>query len=214
MKERLSTGRTGPISKVFDYYKQIEEYPERYPKYCIRIDVLEKKENFLITSEMWNAVLGDLEYMKIKVKYIFTPYTEIKFEILDGYGKGNVNGIILNEALKNNVGARLAWTPLEAIELMYGENEPTLTTMAQYFNRRDVEIYEGRQVETKSGDPCPSCKVGKIFPTGKYEKTTKENESHSDRKFKCDKCGEIITHHEIGIQDKINIKDSVNVKES
>src|SRR5260370_32356611 len=113
MEERLGTARTGLISKVFDYYSQIEKYPERYPTYCIKVDIVKKNENSLVTKEIWNVTVGELDHITVKVKYTLRPSNEIKFEILEGYGQGSINGIVLIESNNGLVGVSLAWVPLE-----------------------------------------------------------------------------------------------------
>lgn len=40
------------------------------------------------------------------------------------------------------------------------------------------------------------------------------SESHSEREFVCDFCGEIITHHEIGLKENLKISDSVSVEKN
>jgi len=211
MTERLSTNRTAPISKVFDYYSQIDKYPERYPRYCVKVDIIEKNENYLVTKEMWNVTIGELDHITVKVKYILKPYNEIKFEILEGYGQGSTNGIVLTELDNGLVGANLAWVPLEIIAKVYGGDDPLIVKMARYFNGRDVENYEGRQMETKTGDPCPFCKEGILVTTGKYEEWDKPEESRSGREFQCEKCGKIVSHHEIGLKEKLQFSDNVHV---
>jgi len=211
MKERLSTTRTPPISKVFDYYSQIDKYPERYPTYCMKVDIIEKNENCLVTKEIWNVTIGELDHITVKVKYTLKPNNEIKFEILEGYGQGCINGIVLTESDNGLVGARLAWVPLEIISKVYGDEDPLIADMAKYFNRRDVEDYEGKQVETKAGDPCPFCKIGKLVPTGKFKELDKHDEYQSERSFQCDSCDKTISHHEIHLRERIGIRDSVSV---
>jgi hypothetical protein len=50
-----------PISKAFQYYRDIEAYTERYPDYCKRVDIIEKSENsnMIKTKEFWNTSIDN-----------------------------------------------------------------------------------------------------------------------------------------------------------
>jgi hypothetical protein len=49
--------RSGPFygskESVFKYYQNLEEYPQRYPKYCKWVEVVDRSENIVTTKVFW-----------------------------------------------------------------------------------------------------------------------------------------------------------------
>ena len=56
-----STVVSVPILKAFEYFMEIEYYPQRYPNFC-KSEVLERADGSVVTRKFWN------EYDAIKVK--------------------------------------------------------------------------------------------------------------------------------------------------
>ena len=214
MTEHYSTGRASPLSKAFNYYSEVEKYRERYSRYCVKVDVAKRTDSTILTNEMWNMNLNDLDHVKVKVKYELKPPNEICYEILEGYGKGSKNCTKLNETKDDHCGARVSLVPLEIYSKFYPLEDPVFQKMALYFSRMDSKYCDGKTVETVAGDPCPSCKKGKLKLTGKRSTDDSPSESHSEREFVCDFCGEIITHHEIGLKENLKFSDSVSVEKN
>lgn len=99
-----------PISKAFQYYKNIEVYTERYPDYCNQVDIIEKSDNgnMIKTKEFWNiSIDSDIDHVVVYVNYDLIPLTEIRYEIVDSSYKkliGIKNHIWLDERENNQTG--------------------------------------------------------------------------------------------------------------
>jgi len=214
MTAGLSTSRTGPLEKVFHYYTDFEQYPQRYSKFCVRVDIISKGENSIVTKEFWNVTLIQKDHVTIKVRYTLVPNNEIEFEIIDddGVGTGTKGKIILKENKNGKIGATLDFPILEILAQSYGDENSIAKTVARYLNEQDVEIYEGRKTRTRPGDLCPFCNDGRIWPTGKTGKTDSEKEFHAEIEFECDKCKLTVGFAEVGIKENIGIGENTVAK--
>jgi hypothetical protein len=77
-----------PLSKVYDYYSNIQEYTQRYPRHYSKIDVISSSDdNSINTRQFLNISLDrNQDHVNVEVKYTFVPQKEIQYEI-KGYGK-------------------------------------------------------------------------------------------------------------------------------
>ena len=110
-----------PISKAFQYYKDIEAYEKWYPNYCKQVDVIERSNNdsSIKTREFWNlSIDNNTDHIVLYVKYNFILLTEILYEIVDSsYEKliGIKNHVLLEEREDNQTGAELNNVLLDAL---------------------------------------------------------------------------------------------------
>ena len=89
------------MEKAFDYFSDIESYPERYPDYCKKVEVLQRSYNNIITREFWNIMIKeDIDHVVLDVRYSFYRPKAIHYEIIGGYEKavGFKNAIFLRQS--------------------------------------------------------------------------------------------------------------------
>ncbi len=89
-----------PLSRAYEYYKDIEDYVQRYPRYYGSIDVIDKTENSITTRQFLNLSISvDQDHVKVDVRYTFFPLKEIQYEIIRGYDEGLLR-IVLDSPIK------------------------------------------------------------------------------------------------------------------
>jgi hypothetical protein len=54
-----STALTVPILEAFEYFRDIESYPQRYPNFCKSVYVLERSDDNIVTKEFWNISINN-----------------------------------------------------------------------------------------------------------------------------------------------------------
>lgn len=92
----FSRGLIVTQSEAYKYYIDIEKYPERYPRYYQTIDVIERTNDSLTTRMFLNVHLSIVQdHVKLKVKYTFIPEKEIRYEVIDGLGKGVIKNSLV-----------------------------------------------------------------------------------------------------------------------
>jgi hypothetical protein len=82
--------------QLFKYFGDLEKYPERYPKYCTRVDIIKKSDNETITSEFWN-IESPKEGVAAQIRYSLNPPIEFNYEIIDGEKVGPKNKMIFSD---------------------------------------------------------------------------------------------------------------------
>jgi hypothetical protein len=73
-----TTLRSRTIEESFNYYMDVEAFPERYPKHCVRVKVQHRSIDSVTTREVWNISLFQVDYVSIKVRYNFIPNKAIQ----------------------------------------------------------------------------------------------------------------------------------------
>ena len=92
----FSRGLRVTQSEAYQYYSQIEKYPERYPRYYKVLRVLDRSENSLKAKMFLEVNLSKkIEEVEVIVKYTFVPQSEIKYEIVKGIGEGIIKNSIV-----------------------------------------------------------------------------------------------------------------------
>lgn len=188
------------LSKTFEYFSQFEKYPERYYKYCSQLDILEKKDNVIVTREIWNMTPNkDFDHVTIKVKYTLIPEKEIQYEVIDGFGTGIIKNKFTFE--KRDEEFTLVEDPYVVLEIfakfMKNDNHPLLLHMHDHFMWRNMKLLEGKQTGYETGDPCPHCNTGHLTYCPKKEITEEKNKLYEEERFLCNKCDKISTVHKI-----------------
>lgn len=177
-----------PISKVFKYYAEFEKYPERYPRYCAKLDVLDKKGNVVTTKEMWNLTLGsDISHITIKVKYTLIENKEILYEV-ENYNGKNLKNIFSFEDCGNQTRLLSNMVPFDILSFSYGLQDPVYHSVIDYFTKQDSIYLEGKMWGYIGGESCPKCHQGQLERTGKVENTHSTHEKRKIEYFRCDKC--------------------------
>lgn len=189
---RYTTDRIIPITKVFAYFSDLAKYPERYPKYCAKLDIIECKGSTIITEEMWNITLGmDISHVKVKVRYTLHPPNKIEYEILDENKIGTKNRIFLEER-NGSTHMSISMIPLEIAEFFYGLTSEIFQKMQLYFANQDSKHLEGKFIGYEYGDPCPHCKKGKLSLGKKFKKETSQYVSEEHTEMICDFCNKRV----------------------
>jgi hypothetical protein len=200
------------VDKSYHYFCEFEKYPDRYKKYCQRLEIINRTENTVTTEEIWNMTIGELAHVKIKVKYTLLPNTEIRYEILDGYGKGTKNSTVFTEVNgKTLISAGLV--PLDIFLKFYKNTDPVYQRMAKYFVTEDSKLLEGKFDGFKVGDPCPKCESGYLIFIPKSEKSDNmKGQKREGEFFKCDRCNEEFSNFFLGFAETISVPDESNQK--
>lgn len=201
MARHYTTERAVPISKAFEYFSDFAKYPERYPQYCVKLDILDHKENTIITEEMWNITLGmDLSHVKVKVKYTLHPPNEIEYEILDEHQSGIKNSTYLDER-NGSTFMSISMVPLEIVEFSYERTSEIFQKMQRYFANRDTKHLEGKSTGYEYGDPCPHCKKGKLSLGKKLKKEISQYVTEDHVEMVCDFCNKSVNCFGRGIHN-------------
>jgi hypothetical protein len=203
-----------PLSKVYDYYSNIEEYTERYPRYYSKIDVISSSDNSIDTRQFLNISLDENEdHLNVEVKYIFVPLTEIQY-VIKGYGetiiknsmwfrgedtvgKGYQCGVEIN-----HVPLDLYCYPPHSMERdMIGYNE--YSRMIEYLMEQDLQHLENKRLGWRIGDPCKRCGKGTLQLSAKKEVTR----TRIIETFRCDYCGSEFANQRVESHDTIIFDD-------
>ncbi|MBI3639696.1 MAG: hypothetical protein HY223_05205 [Thaumarchaeota archaeon] len=205
MKEHISTSSKLSASKIFHFFKEFKKYPERYRRYCAQMDATPTGSNTITTKEIWNITLGQLDYVKITVKYTLEPSKEIRYEIIEGLGEGLQNRIAITEN-EGSTGLLLSFIYLDIYALFYGMDSE-FNRILQYFVDRTFYFLEGRTAEMETGDLCTNCKNGHLIPLPGVNKGDK----HISRDLICDTCGKETGYVKVQVEEKISASSSVKV---
>ena len=92
----FSRGLLVTQSEAYQYYSEIEKYPERYPVYYKILDITERSNDSLIAKMFLNVHLSiEEDHAVVTAKYTFIPETEIRYEVISGRGQGIINNSII-----------------------------------------------------------------------------------------------------------------------
>jgi hypothetical protein len=141
----------------------LSAYPEHYPQYCGRIDILENNANRIRTRELWNLSIGDLDHIVVGVDYHLEPMKSISYKIVSGFGEGIENQIELEVRGEDKTRLSINLVPLDVFKLLYPKNTEVYSNMISYFVRRDAKILEGKYKGFEAGQLCKHCKKGHLI---------------------------------------------------
>jgi hypothetical protein len=200
--------------RAYEYFSDIESYPQRYPDYCKKIEILEKSENCITTKEFWNIMIQeDIDHVVLTVKYTFLPPEEIQYEIIDGYDKaiGVRNHILIRESKDerlfvdyNNVFLDVICFPPHRIQ--YGHHYfRDYHDKIHYFTIKDCIHLEKKPMEPfKEGELCSKCKKGHLEKSTKKEDFSENNFRRRTDIWICDTCGQEFKHYMVDTSDEIS----------
>jgi hypothetical protein len=172
-----------PLSKVYDYYSNIEEYTQRYPRHYSKVDVISSSDdNSINTRQFLNISLDrNQDLVNVEVKYTFVPQKEIQYEI-KGYGKTVIKNSMWFRG-EDTVGkgyqcaVEISHVPLDLIcypphsmecdMIRYNE----YSRMIEYLMEQDLQHLENKRMGWRIGDSCKKCGKGTLRSGGKKEDT-------------------------------------------
>jgi hypothetical protein len=158
-----------PISKVFQYYSEVELYPKRYPEYCEKVEKIEELDtNNFKTREVWHlGISNGISHFVVFLKYTLTPPTSILYEVTDSTYeklKGIKNGIVLEESENNHTSMDYNNVLLDALSF-----PPHSTTSYRYEElltyfpaKNSFGIHYGISSPFKKGQLCGKCRKGRL----------------------------------------------------
>ncbi len=207
-------------SEAYQYFSDIEKYPERYPQYYQTIDVVERTDNSLTAKMFLNVNLSiEEDHANIIAKFTFKPETEIRYEVTSGPGQGIIkNAIIIrgqdtlgDKAYKSAV--EMNHIPLDLLcyppPYMYepedekykdyiispGERLGEYQKMLTYFMEQDLVPLEKKGKRFEIDDLCNKCKKGHLQFYGKKE----EYDIRKEVYFRCDYCGSEFSNKRVDL---------------
>jgi hypothetical protein len=209
--------RSGPFKgnkeSVFEYYQDFEKYPQRYPKYCEWVKVIDRRGNTITTKEFWNISLdNDVDHVSIKVCYELIPFTEIRYEIIEG----NLARLI---GIKN----RMKFSDLQgnpdsnlvieiAMPILDITGHPNVSKSSVY---QDLEMYLTIQdsicIHNKQdsrfavGQTCSICKKGILGGRGGGGVEV-DNHKLTDEQFECDSCHQVFKNYLSVSKDTVEVR--------
>lgn len=195
--------------KAFQYYKDVEDYPNRYPKYCQSVKVMESSNNKITTKEFWNVTIDrDTDHVIIQVQYTFTEPTEIKYEIISGHMKGIKNRIRISDS-QNEEYKSLVELSLPILDMtghpFYGNKSIIYQDLLLYFEIQDAQHLEKKMINFQLGQKCPKCNTGRLGakPSDIMEVN---NNKRTIMSFECDACGEVFKNIMMESRDTVGVR--------
>lgn len=208
--------RSGPFKgnkeSVFEYYQNFEEYPQRYPKYCEWVKVVDRKENTVTTKEFWNISLdNDVDHVSIKVRYELNPFTEIRYEIMEANLArlvGIKNSMKFSD-LQNNPDFNLVVEIAMPILDITGHPNVSKSTVYQdlgmYLTSQDsICIRNNQGSRFAVGQTCSICKKGILGGRGGGGIEV-GNHKLTDEQFECDSCGQVFKNYLSVSKDTVGV---------
>jgi hypothetical protein len=210
----FSRGLIVPLSTAFEYYSNIEAYVERYPRYYGKIEVICRTADSITTRQFLNISLDENnDHVNVVAKYTFFPEKEIKYEIMEGYGRGIENSIVFLDqdqvgkpykcSVKiNHIPLDLMYYPPPRFETSRRRDE--YDRMLDYFLEQDLVPLEGKNWGGwKIGQICTICQKGTLQMTGEREETGIKQTDF----FRCDYCGHEFKNYKIETSSTIELHD-------
>ena len=84
-------------AKAYEYYSDIISYPQRYPEVYAYVKELNRSSNNLEVDTSLRINFANEQYsnsVRVTTRYTFSPQNEIRYEVIDGYGKGRIKNSI------------------------------------------------------------------------------------------------------------------------
>jgi hypothetical protein len=198
---------------AFEYFRNLEEYPIRYRKYCSWIKIVHRTENTITTREFWNITLDSQTTHKvISVRYEFIPYSEIRYEILEGYAEGIKNKLSFRDSVENPEGCiiELALPILDIAGHPYTKNSMVYQDLWFYLKMKNMEFLEKMPFTMFAlGQKCINCKKGKLIIARLGNSTELQNYKIVGEQFECDVCSHRHYNNFIFSRDGVNTQGTL-----
>lgn len=187
-KEHYSGSVNTNIEQTYNYFSDFEQYKERYKRYCVLLEIDEKTDNTIKTSEMWNITVGTkFDHAKVNVVYTLFPPTKIKYEIFKD-GEFLRRNEINFEKRGERTGVKASFVSLDMLSMFHPYPDPVYMKMVAYFIRQNSIQLEGKRFGYVEGDLCPFCDIGRLDRSPKKEITETRKECRTIEYFECDRC--------------------------
>lgn len=181
---------------AFEYFQNFEEYPQGYPKYCKRVQVVDRSENTITTKEFWNMDT-DVDHVLITVCYELIPFTEIRYEITSGYMTGVKNSMKFSD-LESDSNKSLLELALPILDVNShpwgGKRNPVYDNLWLYLRIQNAQHLEGLRIGFTLGQTCSKCKNGKLGARGGGGSEV-GNHKLTDEQFECDSCHKVFKNY-------------------
>jgi hypothetical protein len=93
-------------ARAYEYYSDIVSYPQRYPEIYAYVKELNRSTNSLDVDTFLKINFADDQYsnsVRVTTRYTLLPQSEIRYEVIDGYGKGRIKNSITIKVPNNQV---------------------------------------------------------------------------------------------------------------
>jgi hypothetical protein len=86
------------VAKVYEYYKDIMSYPRRYPEVYGTVKEVDRPLDNTIDVEILLPLEEPSKNNPFTTRFTFLPQNEIRYEVINGYGKGKIkNSVLIKE---------------------------------------------------------------------------------------------------------------------
>ncbi len=196
---------------AFDYFRNLEEYPIRYAKYCKWVKVVSQSDNSIITKEFWNISLNkDTDHVIVDVRYELIPNTVISYEILSGYADGIKNTISFFD-LKDSTDRTMIEFALPILDITghpYAKNSLVYQDLWFYLRMQNAEFLENTPfTKFAVGQDCLNCRDGKLIINRLGDSTEIHNYKLVGEQFECDLCRHKHYNKYTFLNDGVGVSD-------
>jgi hypothetical protein len=88
-------------AEAYEYYSDIISYPQRYPNIYAYVKELNRSTDTFEVDMFFKLNFADNQYsnsVRVTARYTLSLPTEIRYHVIDGYGKGRIkNSIIIKD---------------------------------------------------------------------------------------------------------------------
>lgn len=196
------------IEEAFNYHKDIERYPLRYPSYCQNVEIIKSSVNTITTKEFWNVSLDrNTDHVAIEVSYDLIQNREIRYQIQAGNMKGIRNRMLFLSSTDKNYKSQVEFA-LPILDMtghpISGKRSQVYDNLIVYLRTQDAINLENKMRTYELGQICPKCKNGKLW-SRPGDIIGVQNNTRTILNFECDFCHEKFRHVTIVSRDKIDI---------
>jgi len=192
-------------AKVYQYYSDILSYHNRYPNVYHEIKVISKLNNTLDAEIILLINFADEQYsgdVKVTARYTFDPPSEVRYEVIDGYGRGRINNSISIKEPNNHASSQgflcevdVNHLPLDIMSLEpHGleETDPMYKEYLQkgiYLQTQDQIYLEGNESLQEALTKCPGCGSNNTL---ELTRRSEQVGNTTKREYKCSKCSKSV----------------------
>ncbi len=161
----------------------------------------------MTTREFWNITLdNETAHKVINVRYEFIPYTEIRYEIIDGYADGIKNKLSFRDSEENPDRCIIEFAlPIQDIAgHPYAKNSYVYQDLWFYLRMQNAQFLENTPfTKFAIGQNCINCTKGKLIIARIGNSTEIDNYKLVGEQFECNLCGHQHYNNFIFLRDGI-----------